>query len=628
MSCLVCAALVSACTPPVAIKHLAPREAQLALTANVLTTGEPSNFSQIILRKYDLLGAYAERPDEALAALRAATSASPENDELFALAELSYTHADRSAGQPYYLAAALYAYALLFPGAEDQRLDPIDSRTRVATDIYNRAVAEAFSNGDETEMVPAAGSYALPFGQMDVAFDSESLSLGDARFVELLRIADYEVRGFQNRYRKAGIGAPVAPRLDAPEGSLLRRYTSPHLRVPGTVLLTFSEPRRQIAADSVSATVEFYPFSNDAVVTIDERELPLESEPTAALAASLAESRFWKFEMARFFGRIMSTSDNARLGAIEPLAGRTPVIFVHGTNSSPPRWADMVNDLMNDPAIHRRYSFWFFSYMSSQPIALSAREFRLALIDAMQLAGAAGKSDCIQQMVVVGHSQGGLLTKMTVIDSGDQLWRHLSREPLEQANLPPETKKIVQEALFIEPLPFVRRVVFIATPHHGSYLAGPQLVRRLIARFVTLPIDIVRTATSLAAATAGYRSAESTVSLERVPTSIDNMSPGNPFIRVLAEIPVAPGVVANSIIPVKEGYEPYEEGNDGVVEYKSAHIDDVESELVVRSTHSTQSNPHTIEEVRRILMKHAQEFPCTPPPLQAQSPRLPPRFGE
>ena len=41
------------------------------------------------------------------------------------------------------------------------------------------------------------------------------------------------------------------------------------------------------------------------------------------------------------------------------------------------------------------------------------------------------------------------------------------------------------------------------------------------------------------------------------------------------------------------------------MEYTSAHIDGVESELVVRSPHSCQGNPHTMEEVRRILRLHA-----------------------
>ena len=90
----------------------------------------------------------------------------------------------------------------------------------------------------------------------------------------------------------------------------------------------------------------------------------------------------------------------------------------------------------------------------------------------------------------------------------------------------------------------------------------------------------------------------------RIPTAIDNMDWSNPFLRTLASLPIAEGVKANSIIAVK-GDGPPEKGNDGVVRYTSAHIEGVESELVVRSSHSCQSNPQTIEEVRRILYEHA-----------------------
>jgi hypothetical protein len=43
---------------------------------------------------------------------------------------------------------------------------------------------------------------------------------------------------------------------------------------------------------------------------------------------------------------------------------------------------------------------------------------------------------------------------------------------------------------------------------------------------------------------------------------------------------------------------------DGVVAYESAHIEGVESEKVVRSGHSTQGHPETIEEMKRILNEH------------------------
>lgn len=86
------------------------------------------------------------------------------------------------------------------------------------------------------------------------------------------------------------------------------------------------------------------------------------------------------------------------------------------------------------------------------------------------------------------------------------------------------------------------------------------------------------------------------------------MNPRNRFLRALADIPVAPGVAANSVIAVR-GSGPVEAGEDGVVAYRSAHLDGVESELVIRSGHSLQDQPETVEEVRRILLLHARAVP-------------------
>ena len=73
----------------------------------------------------------------------------------------------------------------------------------------------------------------------------------------------------------------------------------------------------------------------------------------------------------------------------------------------------------------------------------------------------------------------------------------------------------------------------------------------------------------------------------------------------MASIPVT-AVPAHSIIAVA-GDGPKEEGDDGVVAYKSAHIDEAESEFVVRWNHSCQGQPEVIEEVRRILFEHLQK---------------------
>ena len=81
------------------------------------------------------------------------------------------------------------------------------------------------------------------------------------------------------------------------------------------------------------------------------------------------------------------------------------------------------------------------------------------------------------------------------------------------------------------------------------------------------------------------------------------MSPGNPGIEAARAIPIAPGIHAHSIIPtLQDG--PLESRDDGVVQYKSAHLSGVESEVVIEhQDHSAQSNPLTVREVRRILLE-------------------------
>jgi hypothetical protein len=188
---------------------------------------------------------------------------------------------------------------------------------------------------------------------------------------------------------------------------------------------------------------------------------------------------------------------------------------------------------------------------------------------------------------------------MSVIDSGTKLWDAVSNKPLDELNVKPETKVLLREALFVKPLPFVETVVFIATPHGGSYQASLTIVG-LFARLVTLPAAIVGATADL------VTNAGDALKLSkdrRTFNSINGMSPGNPAIEALRAMPVAPGIHAHSIIPtLQDG--PLEDRDDGVVKYESAHIDGVDSELVIEHQgHSTQSNPLAVREVRRILLE-------------------------
>jgi hypothetical protein len=201
---------------------------------------------------------------------------------------------------------------------------------------------------------------------------------------------------------------------------------------------------------------------------------------------------------------------------------------------------------------------------------------------------------------------------------------------LDEVNLKPETKVLLKESLFVRPLPFVRTVIFIATPHGGSYQASLTIVS-LFTRLVTLPVAIAAASADILT---NVGEALKLQKDRRTFNSIAGMSPGNTALQAIRAIPVAPGIDAHSIIPtLQDG--PLDTRNDGVVEYKSAHIDGVASELVIEhSDHSTQSNPLTVREVRRILLEHLAE-PCPQGyevpeamPVAAVAPKKGPRRGQ
>jgi pimeloyl-ACP methyl ester carboxylesterase len=252
--------------------------------------------------------------------------------------------------------------------------------------------------------------------------------------------------------------------------------------------------------------------------------------------------------------------------------------------------------------IRQHFQFWYFFYDSGNPIAYSAMLLREALIETVKRVDPEGKDPALHEMVVIGHSQGGLLAKMTAIDSGTRFWDMFSNKPFDQVEMKDETRDLLRRGLFSKPLPFVKRLIFISTPQRGSFIAGWGIVKRLTGLLLKPATTVLSITTDVLFL--GQTNAFAMNLQSRVPSSVDNMNPRNPYIKTLASIPVAPGVAYNSIIAVKQS-EDIKNGDDGVVKYQSAHLSDAESERVVHSDHSCQGNPYTIEEVRRILLLHA-----------------------
>lgn len=599
--------LLGACAAPVTVEPVSARAAYGRLNRTALTDNVPSESTLVVLRRHALLDSYFQFPVEGLAALQASLAAegSPA-DSLFALAELHYLRGRQEDSRPDHLAATLFAFAFLFPDDPGQRPDPFDPRFRQASDIHNLALSAALSSAEGTAVTLQAGRFDLPFGTLDLALDDSALRLDAREVVSYVPTMRLSVSGFQNVYRSAGVGAPMAASLRPPAQRKARSLeVAPRMRVPTSALLDIPQARQQVAGRAVRATLKVFSIFDAGAVRIAGQRVPLEFDQTAARAFSLQEAQPWDSEIRGFLlGDLLDRGDTVRLVALEPhRPGRMPVVLVHGTASSAFRWADMVNDLYEDRRLRENFEFWFFSYATGNPIPYSALLLRQSLEGAIRQLGGERADPALGQMVVMGHSQGGLLTKMLVIDPGARLWEQVSTTPLDQLRLRPDSREMLRQAMFPTPMPQVRRVIFVSTPQRGSYVSGWS-VAHLAGRLVTLPAAIVALSADALTRNAGAFAVD-----QDVPRlgSVYGMTPGSPFIRGISSVPVAPGVHVHSIIPTL-GDGPLADRTDGVVAYASAHLDDAESELVVEhSGHSTQGDPRTINEVRRILLLHLAE---------------------
>ena len=594
--------LAVGCTAPIGTKLMDPRKVHGALAQSALAGDEPSSFTRAVLLRSALDGAYDDYPALTLERMRKDIFWAEADDRLFALAELSFLHAENTDSREHYLAAAIYAYAFLFPEDPDASPDPFDPRLRLASDLYNRGITRGFAAPDSERVVLRDGRYELPFGEIEIDVDERDLRWDRYELIDFQASADLAVHGLRNRYRHPGIGAPLAAGTRLAADAEAPQTPVPNIvHLPVTALLHIDAPREGLQAGRLRGEIHVHAADAAEEIEVSGRTVPLEFETTAALASTLTLSRFWESEIAAFFGTVgIRPPDQFGKGLflLHPYQrGRIPLVLVHGTASSPGRWAELVNEVLGIPILRENFQVWLFTYDTGQPVSFSAGLLRESLQNAVDELDPEGVDPVLRNMVVIGHSQGGLLTKLTSVSSGDRFWNF--DVPFEELELDAESSHVLKRSLFFEPLPFVRRVVFVATPHGGSYLTLWGAAK-WVSGLVTLPVRMVD---ALATAVRLNPDLMDHDALDTIPTAIDNMTPSNPFLVTLRSLPIAPHVTAHSIIAV-QGDGPVEEGADGVVAYESAHIEGVQSERVVRSGHSTQSHPGTIMEVGRILVEH------------------------
>ena len=603
---IACLISLAGCATPVGVSKVSPLKAYQNAYANPLNAGVLSNQSKYVLNRYDLLQKFDKEPAATIAVLHEKSLYDNRGDILYTLAEGCYLYGsqlinsnqeeERKLAPDYFLLSALYSVYFIKEERSSQRLNIFDHSARTAIHMYNFGLWQAFATGHTEGLILKTAERKLPFGSISITLDTSQFPWKLEEFEEFLPADQYVVRGITMLNRMAGFGMPlIAVRKNAGK------------RLSGQAAAVTASLRGQgevtaLSAGTASATLELYSTLDTSTIhTEDGIAVPLESDLTTPMAYMLEGSELFNLGLMSFLGREPNKIPDG-LYMTEPYRpGKIPVVFVHGTASNPVWWTEMFNTLRFDPLIRERYQFWYFVYTSNKSVVISAGELRDALRDKVATLELHGKDPALQQMVVAGHSQGGLLTKLTVVNTDEILVRALTGKDLDELRMSEASKTRLHQMLVLKPLPFVKNVIFLSTPHLGSF-QSKEWNRNLLRWLVTLPITLVQDSLDYY----DYMTDDVKKVLggkKTVFTSADGMSPDNPLLKALAEIPLAPGVLGHSIIAVKTDGDP-KLGNDGVVEYSSAHLDGMASELIVNSGHSSQLNPLAIDEVRRILVEN------------------------
>jgi pimeloyl-ACP methyl ester carboxylesterase len=551
----------------------------------------------------------------------------PTADNVYAFAELSFLEAKKAENRDprlaldLYGASVLHAFQYLFDERFAHTRNPYDPHYRGACDLYNGALETALRLVCEGKGLVPNQTYTIETasGSWDITCELRSSKWRPEDFGRFEFCSDYQINGLKNEYHSYGLGVPlIAVRSSYPNEPPAARYYPADLSFPVTALVRPTADTNPPAPDTPvrhRAVLELYDPLATSHVEIGGWQVPLESDLTTPMAYFLSNPAMGNLATIGLLRPEMLLSelrpDRKVMGLymVQPYEpGKIPVLMVHGLWSSPMTWMEMFNDLRSSPEIRKHYQFWFYLYPTAQPFWVSAAMLRKDLADVRETVDPEHREPALDQMVLVGHSMGGLVSRLQTINSRDDFWKIVSDQPFQHVKAEPEVLDRLQDNLFFRPSASIRRVVTVGTPHRGSHFSN-STTRWISGKLIRLPQIFIGGQQALFKQNRELIRDEK---LLRIETSIDSLAPNSPFFPVMLASQRAPWVRYHNIIglvPERGLFGKWAAGSDGVVTYESARMDDVESELIVPADHTTvQSHPLAVLEVRRVLLKHLDEL--------------------
>ena len=540
---------------------------------------------------------------------RQAHSTNATCESMHAAAELSYLVArktestDTELAEELYLDAAQYAWCYLV-GTSDEPVKDVNAvGHRQTADVYNSSVEGLMRLVKAEQPVKPGGHHSMPLTGRNIHFEvpQQSPWLQPEQVGKIEFVSDYELNNLRHRHVTRGVGVPIMIHRERPaDGSSLEVYYAEGLRFPATAVLIFPTRHEQEVGEPIRLQI-FDPRESDGAVVRDTL-LPIETDLSTPLARFLTNPDLELLDTFAFLrpDRAQSLQGLYMVQPWDP--DRIPVLMVHGLWSSPVTWMEMFNELQSDPVLRDNYQFWFYMYPTGEPLTFALADLRDDVNELRQRCDPHYRNRQLDQMVLVGHSMGGLLAYLMTVNSDEMLWNSVSEVPVAHLRADGGTRREIQRVFFFESDPAVDRIVSIASPFRGSHYAN-RLTRWLGKTIVSVPattLNVTKFITSL-----NNRQAWEKVFTPA--TSLDSLAKQSAVLNLVSQTTTPDSVFHHNIVGVSRGNSP-KWWTDGVVTYRSAHREDADSELMVSASHSqVHRHPLAIDEVRRVLREHLRQ---------------------
>ena len=398
-------------------------------------------------------------------------------------------------------------------------------------------------------------------------------------------------------YRKSGVGAPLVALRENRGSESIERYYPPEAIVrPLTAVLSSGERHGNVQEVEISLLC---PLTNPNVLHRGSPRI-LAADYTAPWATLL--SRSGSLNNLKFLDALTpEPKRDPQLYLMEPYnPNKEPLLMIHGLYSTPLTWAELSNEMWADDTIRNRYQIWHYLYNTSASPLYSARILRTQLRE-LQREVDPNKSDrAWKNLTIISHSMGGIVTKAIVTRPGDVYWKAAFTVPHETLKLSTDDRASLNEAFEWQPIPNIRRIIFVAVPHRGSDFAD-NVIGQLGRAITQPPRSFQSFYNRISSANPGAFTPEYSALGEGKLDSISVLSPKQPTLKILSQLPNGYPIKIHSVIGDRGKSGPLEDSSDGVVPYWSSHLDGVVSEAVVPSDHGAYHHPEGIAEIKRIL---------------------------